>query len=75
MQQTREPNKKEADSQIKRTNQWIPVGGGAERQQKGEGVGGVSYWVLDKLKGVLYNMGNRANILNNCTWKVTLKIV
>ena len=35
----------------------------------------MSYWVLDKLKGVLYNMGNRANILNNCTWKVTLKIV
>ena len=29
----------------------------------GGGVGGTSYWVEDRLKVVLYNMGNIANIL------------
>ena len=61
MQQTRESNQKEAESQIKRTNQRGEGARGNRRVREWEG--GMNYWVLDKLKGVLYNMGNRANIL------------
>ena len=49
--------------------QW----GVMERQQGNGGVGGIDYWVLDRLRDVWYNTGNRANICNNCKWKVTFK--
>ena len=32
-------------------------------QHRGGGVGGTNYWVEDRLKDVLYNTGNTANIL------------
>ena len=41
-----EYNKKEKDSQIQRTNQWLPVGRGkGSRANKGKGLRGTNYYV------------------------------
>ena len=39
------------------------MGGAGGAEYRGRGVGGTNYWVLDRLKNVLYNTGNIANIL------------
>ena len=46
IQQTSEYNKKEAGSQIQRTNEWGPVGRGkGEGQDRGRGLRGINYYV------------------------------
>ena len=50
--------KKEADSKIQRTNK-LPLGG---EGHFGVGSTDINYWVY-RLKDVLYDMGNMANIL------------
>lgn len=41
----------------------VTSGGSGQGQQRGGGVGGTNYWVSDRLKDVLYNVGDTANIL------------
>ena len=45
MQQTGEYNKKERDSQVQRTNQWLPEVGVGSTVEAGRGVGGINYWL------------------------------
>ena len=40
-----------------------------------EGVEGTNFRCKIGYKDVVYNMGNIGNILNNCKWIVTFKIV
>ena len=47
--QTSEYNKKETDSQIQKTNQWLPVGRG-ERQHRGRKLRGTNYYAQNKLQ-------------------------
>lgn len=41
----------------------VSSGEDGERQYRGWGVEGTNYWVFDRLSGLLYNMGNLANVL------------
>ena len=59
---TNEYNIKEADSQLERTNWWLLVGR-KERQYRGDGRGGTAGGCKDRLKDLLYHMGNIAGIL------------
>ena len=50
----------------KQTHQYREQTSGYQRrrgQYRGGGVGGIHHWVQDRLKDVLYNMGDIANIL------------
>ena len=65
MQQTSEYNEKEADSQIKRIKEWLPVGKG-ERGGAIQGVGDQEVQTIRykiSYKDILYNCGDIANIL------------
>ena len=46
---------------------------GEGRQRRYEEVGGTNYWVSDRLKDVLYNMGDISNINNSCKWTIASK--
>ena len=71
MQQTSDHNRKAADSQ---TQNKVAVTSGGVGIKNG-GVGGTNYWVNDRLKDVLCNMGTEPTFCNNCKWKVTFKSV
>ena len=58
IQQTGEYNKKEADTDIENKLE-VTIGGG----NMWGGVGSTNYWVEDRLKYVLYDTRNIANIL------------
>ena len=45
-------------TQMERTNKWLPVGRG-----DGGGVEGANYWIYNRLKDGLYNTGTIASIL------------
>ena len=64
IQQTSEYNKKEADSQTQGRSWWFPVGDwwGWRGNMDGRGMGGTDYWVSDRIKDVVYKMGNIASI-------------
>ena len=53
IQQTSEYNKKEADSQIQRTNQWLPIGKGKLVEARGRGLRGTSNYVQNKHQGYI----------------------
>ena len=59
LKQANEYNKIETDSQIDRTNQWLPVGRGkGEGQDRSKGLTGTSYLRQISNKDLLYNTGN-----------------
>ena len=72
---TSEYNKKEADSQIQRTNQWLPV------EREGRGNTEVEEWEVQttgyKIGSRMYytTWGIQPIFCNNCKQKVTFKIV
>ena len=47
--------------------------GRKEGQDKGSGIRAIHYWYKISYKGILYNMGNIANIYNNYKWSITFK--
>ena len=72
--QTSEYNKKEADSQIQKTNQWLPVEGGP-----GVDNTGIGEWKVQtagcKVGSRMYctTWGIQAIFCSNSKWKVTIK--
>ena len=62
LKQTSEYNTKETNSQIQRTNEWLPVGRGKSKgQDRGRGLRG-TYYIIS-YEDILYSTGNMANIL------------
>ena len=53
IQQTSEYNKKEAASQIQRTNQWLPIGKGKSVEARGRGLRGTHNYVRNKQQGYI----------------------
>ena len=66
IQQTSECNIKEADSQVQRANQWLPVVGEGEGEGQNTGckTGSRAYCTTQ---------GTEPVFCSNCTWKVTFK--
>ena len=74
MKQTSDYNKKETDSQMQRTNQWLPVrAGGCNIGVREWEVQAIGYKTGSRMNGTTRGIGPTFH--NSCKWKVTLENV